>query len=306
VHGNQPSVPSFSAFAVRRSPLIRPPFFSPPPQPSSPAQRAILLHRNSIPSHSLFGNSPALRRPADPVCHQVPRRDVSLGWVTASSNIPNQACLCRRSRPLPRCGRFHTESNGPPRSIHCYSSTRHRLTRRHCPYITVLPRLRACVRVPAAAPSVVLPSSSHTFACTSSGWLLKLIRAHPESNHLQRSSSFPFLHGDACRATMSSPFSFLATLPPPPAGLSLGEQLARTIAKRPWVDSLLACLPSSTHPAILSTSPSRPPLTHAQLRHAVANFRIPSSSPNASLGRNDRVAVVLPTGPEVWPYWVCG
>jgi hypothetical protein len=102
------------------------------------------------------------------------------------------------------------------------------------------------------------------------------------------------------------PFSFLPTLPPSPAGLSLGEQLARAIAERPWVDSLLACLPSTTHPAILSTSLSRPPLTHAQLRHAVATFRLPSFGPNPSLGPNDRVAVVLPTGPEVWPYSVHG
>lgn len=101
---------------------------------------------------------------------------------------------------------------------------------------------------------------------------------------------------------MSFPFNFLATLAAPASGLSLGEHLAQTIESRPRIDSLLACLPSTTHPAILSTSLSRPPLTHAQLRHAVANFRLPSSSPDARLGRNDRVAVVLPTGPEVCPY----
>ena len=108
------------------------------------------------------------------------------------------------------------------------------------------------------------------------------------------------------------PFSFLATLPAPPAGASLGEQLAHNIAKRPRIDSLLACLPSNTRPAILSPSLSRPPLTYAQLRHAIATFRLPSSSPspNERLGRNDRVAVVLPTGPEVryaifGPVWHC-
>lgn len=98
---------------------------------------------------------------------------------------------------------------------------------------------------------------------------------------------------------MSIPLSFLATLPAPSSGLSLGEHLAQAIERRPRIDSLLACLPSTPQPAILSTSLSRPPLTHAQLRHAVANFCLPSSSPNVRLGRNDRVAVVLPTGPEV-------
>ena len=98
---------------------------------------------------------------------------------------------------------------------------------------------------------------------------------------------------------MSIPFRFLATLPPPASGLSLGEQLAQAVERRPRFDSLLACLPSTAQPAILSTSLSRPPLTHAQLRQAVANFRLPSSSSNVRLGRNDRVAVLLPTGPEV-------
>jgi hypothetical protein len=98
---------------------------------------------------------------------------------------------------------------------------------------------------------------------------------------------------------MNIPFSFLATLPGPASGLSLGEHLAQAIEKRPRIDSLLACLPSTAQPAILSTSLSRPALTHTQLRHAVANFRLPSSSPSVRLGRNDRVAVVLPTGPEV-------
>ena len=98
---------------------------------------------------------------------------------------------------------------------------------------------------------------------------------------------------------MDTPYDFLPALPAPAEGLSLGEQLAQAIAERPWIDSLLACLPSSTQPAILSTSQSRPPLTHTQLRDTVANFRLPSSSPNARLGPNDRIAIVLPTGPEV-------
>jgi|SRR5258706_4738231 len=104
---------------------------------------------------------------------------------------------------------------------------------------------------------------------------------------------------------MSIPFRFLATLSPPASGLSLGEQLAQAIERRPRFDSLLACLPSTAQPAILSTSLSRLPLTHAQLRHAVANFRLPSSSPNVRLGRNDRVAVLLPTGPEVGMPYCC-
>ncbi len=98
---------------------------------------------------------------------------------------------------------------------------------------------------------------------------------------------------------MDTPFNFLAALPPPANGLSLGEQLAQAIAERPWIDSLLACLPSTTHPAIFSTSQSRPPLSHTQIRDTVANFRLPSSYPNTGFGPNDRIAVVLPTGPEV-------
>ena len=98
---------------------------------------------------------------------------------------------------------------------------------------------------------------------------------------------------------MDTPFNFLTALPPPANGLSLGEQLAQAIAERPRVDSLLACLPSTTQPAIFSTSPSRPPLTHTQLRDTIANFCLPSSSPDTRLGPNDRIAVVLPTGPEV-------
>ena len=98
---------------------------------------------------------------------------------------------------------------------------------------------------------------------------------------------------------MDTPFNFLAALPAPANGISLGEQLTQAIAERHWIDSLLACLPSTTRPAILSTSPSRPPLTHAQLRDTIANFRLPSFCSNTCLGPNDRIAVVLPTGPEV-------
>jgi hypothetical protein len=103
---------------------------------------------------------------------------------------------------------------------------------------------------------------------------------------------------------MDTPFNFLAGLPAPTNGLSLGEKLAQAILGRPWISSLLACLPSTVEPAILSTSLSRPPLSHTLLREAVANFRLPLSSPNVCLGPNDRVAVVLPTGPEVSP--ACG
>jgi len=98
---------------------------------------------------------------------------------------------------------------------------------------------------------------------------------------------------------MDTPFNFLAALPPPANGLSLGEQLDQAIAERPQVDSLLACLPSTPQPAIFSANLFRPPLSHTQLRDTVANFRLPSSHPETRLGLNDRVAVVLPTGPEV-------
>ena len=99
---------------------------------------------------------------------------------------------------------------------------------------------------------------------------------------------------------MSIPLSFLLNLPPPPINVSLGEQLAQALADSRNVNTLLDCLCITNTPALLSPdlNASRPPLTHAALRHFMANFILPTSGLRKRLGPNDRVMVVLPTGPE--------
>jgi hypothetical protein len=76
-------------------------------------------------------------------------------------------------------------------------------------------------------------------------------------------------HPSICAApSMDTPFHFLAALPAPANGLSLGEQLTQAISERPWVDSLLACFPSTAQPAILSTNLIAPSShTHTTSRH---------------------------------------
>ncbi|KAH9479272.1 putative NRPS-like protein biosynthetic cluster [Psilocybe cubensis] len=98
---------------------------------------------------------------------------------------------------------------------------------------------------------------------------------------------------------MTVPLAFLdvATLP---KGLSLGEHFSNLISKSP-VHSLLDCLASGETPAIFSPDIHRPPLLHSDLRNFVANFALPSAARyggRRALGRNDRIMVVLPSGPE--------
>ncbi|KAJ6605825.1 AMP-dependent synthetase and ligase [Mycena sp. CBHHK59/15] len=93
------------------------------------------------------------------------------------------------------------------------------------------------------------------------------------------------------------PLSFLRRLPAPPPGISLGDALAAALAASP-VASLLDCLPDTPAPAIHAPDLSRPPLTHDTVRSFVQHFALPHSFRRTPLGPNDRVMVVLPTGPE--------
>ncbi|PIL31439.1 hypothetical protein GSI_06140 [Ganoderma sinense ZZ0214-1] len=97
---------------------------------------------------------------------------------------------------------------------------------------------------------------------------------------------------------MSIPLAFLGDLPDPSKGISLGDQLAAEVTDSGRVSSLLDCLCSTDAPALWSTDPSRPPLSHAALRRFVAAFALPTSGLHECLGPNDRVMVVLPTSPE--------
>ncbi|KAJ6481523.1 acetyl-CoA synthetase-like protein, partial [Mycena vitilis] len=101
------------------------------------------------------------------------------------------------------------------------------------------------------------------------------------------------------------PLAFLRALPPS-AGLSLGEHLAQVLTHpSSGIDSLLACLPATHTPALhaptlpSSSSPqtTQPPLTHAAINSFVARFALPHSPARAPLGPNDRIMLVLPTGP---------
>ncbi|KAJ6577678.1 hypothetical protein B0H19DRAFT_1218202 [Mycena capillaripes] len=96
---------------------------------------------------------------------------------------------------------------------------------------------------------------------------------------------------------MSIPLSFLHGCASPDAALSLGDSLADAIS-RSNVNTLFDCLPSTTAPAIHSPDPARSPLTHAEVKRFVQAFVLPHSPGRAPLGPNDRVMVVLPTGPE--------
>ena len=97
---------------------------------------------------------------------------------------------------------------------------------------------------------------------------------------------------------MSIPLSFLADLPAPPPEASLGEQLAAAVTDSGRVGTLIDCLCTTDAPVLWSPDTSRPPLTHASLRHFVSNFVLPTSGLHERLQPNDRVMVVLPTSPE--------
>ncbi|KII85716.1 hypothetical protein PLICRDRAFT_116163 [Plicaturopsis crispa FD-325 SS-3] len=95
---------------------------------------------------------------------------------------------------------------------------------------------------------------------------------------------------------MAIPLSFLRDLPAHPSHTSLGEYLAEEITDSGRFTTLLDCIPTTAAPAIHSTDPSRSPLRHATIHAFVSSFVLPTSTAEP-LGPNDRVMVVLPTGP---------
>ncbi|KAI0360304.1 acetyl-CoA synthetase-like protein [Trametes cingulata] len=97
---------------------------------------------------------------------------------------------------------------------------------------------------------------------------------------------------------MSVPLEFLNDLPPPPAGQSLGDQIAEVVTDNGRVSTLLDCLATTDRPALYSPDMTRPPLTHAMLHDFVKNFALPTSGLHERIGPNDRVMIVLPTGAE--------
>ncbi|KAL0060241.1 hypothetical protein AAF712_012996 [Marasmius tenuissimus] len=120
---------------------------------------------------------------------------------------------------------------------------------------------------------------------------------------------------------MAIPLSFLDCPPAPEESPDnsqcLGDTLADRLATSTTIESLLDCLPRTSGPAILSTDSSRPALMHIELHDFVSTFTLPRPTPSLtltpnlngrsrsrsrsrslSLSRNDRVAILLPNGPE--------
>ncbi|EPQ56705.1 acetyl-CoA synthetase-like protein [Gloeophyllum trabeum ATCC 11539] len=97
---------------------------------------------------------------------------------------------------------------------------------------------------------------------------------------------------------MSTPLAFLSTLPAPPPGTSLGDQLAEQVTDSGRCRTLLDCLCTTDSPALWSPDAARPALPHRALHEFISSFALPTSGLHPSLGPNDRVMVVLPTGPE--------
>lgn len=96
---------------------------------------------------------------------------------------------------------------------------------------------------------------------------------------------------------MSIPLSFLSNIPQRP-DTSLGDLIAERVTASRSVNTLLDCLCSTTSPVIHSPDPSQIPLSHEALRNFVASFALPHTRSRHPLGPNDRVMIVLPTGPE--------
>lgn len=97
---------------------------------------------------------------------------------------------------------------------------------------------------------------------------------------------------------MSIPLSFTRALPNPSAGSSLGDHLAEHVTDSGRINTLLDCLCSTAEPAVHSPDPSRAPLRHSDIHKFVSSFAVPYAASRGRLGPNDRVMVVLPTGPE--------
>ena len=98
-------------------------------------------------------------------------------------------------------------------------------------------------------------------------------------------------------ASMSIPLSHLHARLTPASGRSLGDSFATLITGSGQITSLLDCFCSTSGPVFHSTHTSRPPLRHEDLRSFVSTFSLPHSN-GKRLGPNDRVMLVLPTGPE--------
>ncbi|KAF5316582.1 hypothetical protein D9619_006739 [Psilocybe cf. subviscida] len=94
---------------------------------------------------------------------------------------------------------------------------------------------------------------------------------------------------------MAIPLSFLNSrlLDASSLGQSFGQGISNSAIR-----SLKDCLCSGLDPAIFSSDTSRPPLLQNDLRDFVSNFVLPHSGNRSPLSRNDRVMVVLPSGPE--------
>ncbi|KAJ6561109.1 acetyl-CoA synthetase-like protein [Mycena vulgaris] len=93
------------------------------------------------------------------------------------------------------------------------------------------------------------------------------------------------------------PLTFLRGLPSPPPATSLGDLLAQSVASSD-ITTLLDCLPSTSAPALYSPDLSRQPLLHDTIHSFVKHFALPHSPARSPLRPNDRIMVVLPTGPE--------
>jgi acyl-coenzyme A synthetase/AMP-(fatty) acid ligase len=79
---------------------------------------------------------------------------------------------------------------------------------------------------------------------------------------------------------------------------SLGDTISYILSTSPQINTLLDCIPTTSAPVIHSPDPTRQSLTHEQVHDFITNFVLPNSTSNAPLGPNDRVMLVLPTGPE--------
>lgn len=97
---------------------------------------------------------------------------------------------------------------------------------------------------------------------------------------------------------MSIPLGFTSALDSPRTGTSLGDHLAEHVTDSGRVNTLLDCLCSTSEPAIHSPDQSRQSLRHSDIHKFVSEFALPYATARGRLGPNDRVMVVLPTGPE--------
>lgn len=96
---------------------------------------------------------------------------------------------------------------------------------------------------------------------------------------------------------MPTPIAVLLASLGSSADTSFGGRLAEHVEQSRNIATLLDCLCTSSAPAIYSPDISRPPLSHERLHTFVSKFSLPHSHGNR-LGPNDRVMVVLETGPE--------